>query len=330
MKIEISHDTLAKTVYDKASAEDRMRLMVLNLIQTKHRFFNEEHAYLTSDELKIVAQFEQQLDLSADEEGFLGRSKRRAQWKVMSVVLTFVAVVAVLIWSVMYYKNTNDRLERVHRKLMVTKDSVNTVNNSLGIKFEELRLKDSIQESLTERIGNDQEIIKMTNEELQKALTKLNVLNEKLAESKRRVEQERDGLKTEKRTLTEQLRVQIDQQDAIIKEKLSAVDESQKLSQQAHSLINSSEKPTDAEYKEAFRLARYAWEMSKSNSQAMDVLNQINNSKLNSSNGGFLGKSRPENTYTFRKIENIIDKVDQKYNYGKLSSKQAKKALQKR
>jgi hypothetical protein len=189
----------------------------------------------------------------------------------------------------------------------------------LEIQFEELRLKDSIHESLTERIGNDQEIIKMTNEELQDALNELNVLNKRLAESKQRVEKERDGLKTEKRTLTERL----NNQDEIIKKKLSAVEQSQKLSQRAHTILNSSQNPTDAQYKKAFQLASYAWEMSNSNSQAMDVLNQINNKKMKATSSGFLSEDRPTYTYTYRQIERMIKKVDEKHKYGKLSLKQA-------
>jgi hypothetical protein len=329
LKIEISHDTLAKTVYDKASAEDRMRLMVLNLIKTQHRFFNEQHAYLTSDELKIIAQFENQLDLSTEESGFLNRSKRRAESKVAFVRLSFVAVVFVLIYSVMYYKNTNDRLERVHSRLMVSKDSVNTVNNSLEIKFEELRVKDSIHESLTERIGNDQEIIKMTNKELQDALNQLGVLNQRLAEGKLRVEEERDHLKTDKRTLTERLKTQINNQDAIIKKRLSTVEQSQKLSQRAHTILNSSKNPTAAQYKESFQLARYAWEISNSNSQAMDVLNQVNNKKIKATNSGFLSEDRPTYTYSYRQIKRMIEKVDERYEYGTLSLKQVNRVLRK-
>jgi hypothetical protein len=167
----------------------------------------------------------------------------------------------------------------------------------------------------------------MTNKELQDALNELNALNQELAKSKQRVERERDGLKTDKEVLTERLRSQINQQDAIIKEKLSSVETSQKLSQRAHLILDSSEKPTDAQYKEAFQLARYAWGMSRTNSQAMDVLNQINNNKLKVRSSGFLGKNRPKNTYTYKQVEDIIKKVDQKYKYGELSSEQAKKVL---
>lgn len=331
MKIEISHDTLAKTVYDKASAEDRMRLMVGNLFKAKYELFKEKHVYLTSDELKSIAPFEQQLDLSVAEKSFLTNSKIRAQskfiWGGIIFVLTGAVIMITLFCFAMYYRNNTIAKELANTELMNSRDSLDNVNHSLGIKFEELRVKDSIHESLTERIGNDQEIIKMTNKELQDALNELNLLNKKLAESKKRVEQERDGLKTDKKFLTERLRVQINKQDAIIKEKLSSVEQSQKLSQQAHIILDSSEEPTDAQYKEAFQLARYAWEMSKSNSQAMDVLNEINNKKIKSTSGSFLGRNRPKNTYTYRQIESIINKVDQKYKYGKLSPQQAKRII---
>jgi septal ring factor EnvC (AmiA/AmiB activator) len=332
LKIEISHDTLAKTVYDKASTEDRMRLMVGNLLKAKYQLFKEKHVFLTADELKSIAPFERHLDLNSDEKSFLTSSKIRAQSKFIAggiiFVLTGAIIMGTLAWFVMYYRDNNIKMELVNNELTVSKDSLDNVNHSLGIKFEELRVKDSIHESLTERIGNDQEIIKMTNKELQNALNELNVLNRKLAESKKRVEQERDGLKTETKVLAERLRVQKDKQEAIIKEKLSAVEQSQKLSQRAHIILDRREEPTDAEYKEAFQLARYAWVMSKSNSQAMDVLNEINNRKIKSTSGSFLGKNRPKNTYTYRQIESIINKVDQKYNYGKLSSEQANRVIQ--
>lgn len=334
MKIEISHDTLAKTVYDKASAEDRMRLMVGNLFKAKYRLFKEEHVYLTADELKSIAPFEQQLDLTNSEKSFLSSSRIRARSKFIIGFAVFFAIGTMIMVTLggfaYYYKSTNDRLELVHRKLMVSKDSVNTVNNFLEIKFEELRVKDSIHESLTERIGNHEEIIQMTNKELQDALNELNILNAELAESKRRVERERDGLKTDTKVLAKRLKTQIDNQDAIIKKRLSTVEQSQKLSQRAHRILESSENPTAAQYKEAFQLARHAWGMSKSNSQAMDVLNQINNKKMKATNSGFLSEDRPTSTYSYPQIERIIKKIEEKHKYEKLSSKQVQEVLKTR
>jgi hypothetical protein len=331
LKIEISHDTLAKTVYDKASTEDRMRLMVDNLLKAKYQLFDEEQVYLNSDELKSIAPFEQQLDLTEDEKGFLSSSKMRARSKLIFGVIIFVLTGAIIMGTLfgfaMYYKNNNDIIAEVNTELLDSQDSLKAVNYSLGIKFEELRVKDSIHESLTERIGNHEEIIQMTNKELQDALNELNVLNTKLAESKRRVERERDGLKTDTEVLKERLKFQVNNQDAIIKETLSVVEKSQELSQRAHRILESREKPTDAQYKEAFQLARHAWGMSNSNSQAMDVLNLINNKKITTTSSGFLNGDRPRSTYTFDQIERIIKKVDEQYKYGELSSDEAKRLL---
>lgn len=329
MKIEISHDTLARTVYDKASAEDRMRLRVLNLIRAKHELFHENQAYLTSDELKSIAQFERQLDLTTGEQTFLSRSKFLAQKQTMIIVFFVVVIVCTLASFLMYYRDNNITIHHQNERLADHKDSLTHVNNSLAIKLEELRVKDSIHESLTERIGNDEQIIKMTNQELQEALNELRVLNKKLKDSKKAVEEERDVLKVDKRRLTERLskRVDIEQEHKVIKEKLNSAQESQKLSQKAYGILHRTKKPTDAQYREAFRLARYAWETSKSNSQAMDILNQINNDKLKRTNSGFLGRSLPKNTYTYKKIEAIIQKVDKKYKYGKLSPQEARREL---
>lgn len=329
MKIEISHDTLARTVYEKASAEDRMRLRVLNLIKTKHQLFQENQTYLNGDELKSIAQFEQQLDLTTDERSFLNRSKLLAQKQMFFIGAIVLVIIAILVAFLMYYRTNNSKIQDINSHLATSKDSLRSVNINLGIKLEELRVKDSIHKSLTERIGDDEQIIKMTNQELQNALNELKVLNEKLADSKRAVEQERDGLKSDKRLLTEQLIEQekIKLENKKIQKKLSIVEQSQKLSQRAHSILHNNENPTNAQYREAFRLARYAWETSKSNSQAMDVLNKIKVKKLKQNNSGFLSDNRPKYTYTYRKIEDIIKKLDQKYQYGQLSPAEVERKL---
>lgn len=329
MKIEISHDTLARTVYDKATAEDRMRLRVLNLIKAKHQLFQENQTYLTSDELRSILQFERQLELTTSERTFLSRSKFLAQKQMMFVVFfSFIAIIT-LGSFLMYYYNNNITIHKQNLAYAISQDSLSEANAALAIKFEELRVKDSIHESLTERIGDDQQIIMMTHKELQDALTEVTALNNKLLESQKALEQERNGLKIDKRLLTEKLSKQdkIERENKVIQEKLSSAEQSQKLSQKAHGILNNTENPSDKQYKEAFQLARYAWETSKSNSQAMDILNEINNQKIKRPSGGFLGDSRPKNTYTYRQIEGIIRKLDQKYKYGKLSSGQAKRKL---
>jgi regulator of replication initiation timing len=169
----------------------------------------------------------------------------------------------------------------------------------------------------------------MTTRELQDALTELHLANEQLEASKRALELERDKLRQDQKGLKQELTKQVKIANEVYRTraKLSAIDQSQKLSQQAQKLLQS-KNPTNQQYKEAFQLARYAWGLSKNNSQAMDVLNKINNDKLkNSGNGGFLSGDRPKNTYTYSNIERIIKKIDDRYNYGKISETEAKRLL---
>lgn len=86
MKIELSHDTLAKTVYERASANDRMRLRVLNLVKVKYQLYEVDHALLTSDEVKAIAPFEDELILTPEEQIFLRNSKIRAY----RLLITFI------------------------------------------------------------------------------------------------------------------------------------------------------------------------------------------------------------------------------------------------
>ncbi len=332
MKIELSHDTLAKTVYERASASDRMRLRVLNLVRVKYQLYEVDHALLTTDEVKAVAPFEEELSLTREEQNFLTRSKVMARKNLIifivgSGIATFL-VVGVLLWFVMYYRNTGAKLRATNDRYRRTELALAASNADLEVKLAELRTKDSIHIVLLDRIGDDEQIIKMTNRELQDALTELRLANDALEASKRALEKERDRLKEDKRGLTKELTKQVKIANEVIRTraKLSAVETSQQLSQRAHNLLQG-KNVSESDYKEAFRLARYAWSSSNSNSQAMDVLNTINNKKLKRSSGGFLEEEQPKNTYTYKNIKSMIERIDARYQYGELSEAEAQRLL---
>ncbi|MGH1336590.1 MAG: hypothetical protein ACRBFS_10715 [Aureispira sp.] len=332
MKIELSHDTLAKTVYERASARDRMRLRVLNLLRVKYQLYEVDHLLLTSDEVKAVAPFEEDLDLTDDERIFLRNSKvmaRKNLWIFIigSGIATFL-VVGTLLWFLRYYVANNDKLAASNDLYRKSELALEDVNKDLESKLTELRAKDSIHIVLLNRIGDNKQIIKMTNQELQEALSELRVANEALEDSKRALEKERDKLQEDKKGLTRELTEQakIAKEVVSTRKKLSAIDQSQQLSQRAHNLLQD-KNITDKKYQEAFQLARYAWTLSKNNSQAMDVLNTIGNEKLKRSNGGFLSGDRPKYTYTHGNIEQIIQKIDSRHNYGKISDAEVNRLL---
>lgn len=346
LKIELAHDSIARKVYERASASDRMRLRVLNLVRVKHQMFeNEQHQvnrswfnrwfqktdnYLTKDEVKTVRSFEEQLQLSPSERTFLIRSRLMARRREIIVLLGIFAIMLFLLIALLYYVRTKNLLEEQNIQLEIQDRELQKTNLSLIAQNEELRLKDSISNSLESRLEDNAQIIRMTNEELQEALTKLRIANKALEESKLALERERDKLREDKRDLTQQLsqQVRIVRESVQTKAELTALEQSQKLSQQAQTVLQSRATPSEAQYKQAFRLARHAWELSPKNSQAMDILNVIGNNKLNTNgNGGFLERDRPKVTYTRSKIQQIIDSVDRKYNYGKLPEEEVRRVL---
>lgn len=337
MKIELAHDSIARKVYERASATDRVRLRVLNLIRLKHQLFETEHNYLTRDEVRAIRPFESQLQLNPAERNFLIRSKIMARKQEIGFLILTLCSIIILAFFLLYYRHSSIIVAEKNLQLQEQDDQLRMQNANLIDQYEELRIKDSIQNTLLDRIDDGQQIIRMTNQELQEALTKLRRANkaleesnEALAESKKALERERDKLKEDKRDLTRELtrQVNIVRQVEEVKAELTAVEQSQKLSQRAQAILQNRETPTDRQYKEAFQLARYAWELSPKNSQAMDVLNTISNQKQErSGSGGFLEGDRPRITYTRSKIEDIIDDLDRRYQYGKLPESEAKRLL---
>lgn len=337
MKIELAHDSIARKVYERASTNDRMRLRVQNLVRVKHQLFETDHTYLTRDEVRFIRPFENQLQLSQSERTFLLRSKFIARKQEISiVVLTFLFIV-LLVGSLLYYRHNSIVVAEQNKQLTEQEAELENAYTELKVGYEELRLKDSVEQALLDQINQDELVIRMTTQELQEALTQLQRVNKELKKSKHALEQERDGLKKDKRVLTQQLTQQtriverIDRVEREAKETkaaLSAVEQSQKLSQRAQTILQSRDVPTEAQYKEAFQLARHAWELSPKNSQAMDVLSIIGNQKLRPiGGGGFLDGERPKITYTHSRIQQIISSIDRRFQYGKLSEAEAKRLL---
>lgn len=329
MKIEISHDTLAKRVYDKASTEDRMRLRVSNFIKAKHHFFEQERVYLTPEELKFIAPFENQIELVDAEKVFIARSKWLARKQFIFFGVGVLIIFAVLLWFLFYYRSSNKIIERVNAELIIEKKGLTHAKDSIEQLVNTLLLQDSIQDDLRTKIQDKDSTISMTKTELQRALHELQVVNKeleiaykKLEEHKKQLERDCDKLKIDNRNLTLKLKEQGRNTTTS-----STLEQSQKLSQLARVALGKNDKPTEKQYEEAFLLARAAWEMNNKNSQAMDILSEIGNVKLNSNNGGFLNNTRPKYTYTYKQIELIINNLDKKYNYGTLSPYELKLRL---
>ncbi len=326
MKIEISHDTLAKAVFDRASSDDRMRLRVASLIKAKYELNKERNTFLSGDELKFIAPFENRIILSDGEKRFVGRSKFYAKRQMFALGVIIVNVVIILIWLSMSYRQANMQTVKAHFALKEHFDALNEKKDSIANLLEYLVEKDSTQQVLRESIKDRETVINMTNSELQNVLKELQVANEELKKKTEELRIERDKLHNSNIELATRLKNTTAESKKAMSA-LSADAKSQKLSRQAQQLLSSSKNPSEEQYKQAFRMARAAWEMKNSNSQAMDILNEIKNKKLKQPSGGFLSATQPEKTYTYSKIKEMIRRLDSRYNYGKLSNSEINQLL---
>lgn len=104
MRVEISHDILAKKIFNKASSEDRAYLRALKIIKDRHKSFSDTKTYLTQRELDFIGGYDKSLDIDLTEEElkFIRQSKRyltnRLWLKITSYVIIGV-VVGIIILS---------------------------------------------------------------------------------------------------------------------------------------------------------------------------------------------------------------------------------------
>ncbi|WP_020537723.1 WD40 repeat domain-containing protein [Lewinella cohaerens] len=79
MHYELTHDTIAQQVYEKASTEARTRRKVERYISERHQAYHDRQVYLTQDDIDFVWPYLDQVNSSGEELVFLQRGKQRLQ-----------------------------------------------------------------------------------------------------------------------------------------------------------------------------------------------------------------------------------------------------------
>lgn len=320
MKIEIAHDMLARTVYQKADVDDKTRLKVASFIHNKYVFYQETNKLLNSDDIAYISHFDNQIVLSNAESKFIADSRRKVKIVNWSIWISIGIIFGALIWLVISNNSawketqkTNIALAEEQKALMVTKDSIQQLLDNEN----ELKKQVMVQD---DRLNKSKEELEVLATERKILIIELERTNQALREAYAKIEAEQKILQRDQVQLEGALKKKI-AENTLAKRTLSNTQKSLRLSQKAQLLMASNGgNPTDLQIKEAFRLAREAWERFEDNSQAMDVLSEIRAAKLNKSNGGFLDKEAPKYTYTKSQIKQIINKLDPQY--GKMSPSQ--------
>jgi vacuolar-type H+-ATPase subunit I/STV1 len=307
MKIEIAHDALARKVYERASAEDKMRLKITTFIKDRFTYYKERGQLLISDDLAYIRPqlANVAILLNAEEQNFIRVSElKRKQYKILrygtaaAILFTFVG----LWWkasgaekaAIAQYKEAktaNEKLEATNRELAASNKALITEQK----RGEELlRSLISVEGELTEKekvIAQALEKEKASAKELERALMDLKKANEKLAlQTKKELAEAQANQKKAEREYT-QLKTTVDT-------KIQTIENSYTLSTQAVQKMEQKDKAT------AFKLAAEAWENNPNNKQAVETLKKIHQAE----GGG-------DNFNKFLPVDKIIEKYQSQFGF---------------
>ena len=97
MKVELSHDILAKRIYDKASSEDKMRLKIHQLLDDRLIYYKESKAVLSKDDLTYIAPYLDSIELTPDEAQLIQASRQLIKRKKRRVYAAVISTIVLLL-----------------------------------------------------------------------------------------------------------------------------------------------------------------------------------------------------------------------------------------
>ncbi len=115
MSYELSHDTIAKQVYEKASTEARTRRKVERFVHERHAAYTERGAALTQDDLDYVKPYRKAINISVAEEKFLAdgqtQLERRRFWQRILVlgIIGILTTATIISWQ--QYRKATEQTE---------------------------------------------------------------------------------------------------------------------------------------------------------------------------------------------------------------------------
>ncbi|BDS09524.1 hypothetical protein [Aureispira anguillae] len=166
MKVELSHDLLAKKIFDLASTEDKMLIKVSNFIKNRFAYFKENSVLLSKEDMEYIRPYLPRITLEKHELIFIQRSQQ-AIWIRRSVMALIVVAV---IFVIAYFMNRTEKVKLQNQERLAKE-----IQKYKAIEQEAKQLSTALIES---RAGLD-----ATKEELRLALLKLQKKNDTLVHS---------------------------------------------------------------------------------------------------------------------------------------------------
>jgi hypothetical protein len=312
MKVELSHDALARRIYEKASAEDKMRLKVTNFVRSRYAYYKENRILLKTDDLAYIDPYVESIDLSDAERKFISDSRRAAKWRRLggsaSIAVAFITL------AILYAKSEQRKILLQEQKLQLE-----TAMSEVDKARMAVLKSDSIQSLSNDELKRLASELKVLNDSLRtksdslrSTLEQVEQLNKKLATKAKTEEKRADAaivnvqtLKQENEKLNKELSSAKFQKPTVVSGS-TAKWQSKVLSAKALMSYKENNQQT------AFQLARRAWELDQTNREAAGILKWIN------SPPDAFGKRAPwAARYDAKEIEAIINRLNS--SYGSLS-----------
>ncbi len=120
IKYELSHDTIARQVYEKSSAETKARRKVQLLIERACQRYQERGILLTQEDLDELKPHEHNISFATEEQAFIQKSKielqrqaRRRRQLTIGIILVLTGMLIFALWQWRLAKASNIAQKRV-------------------------------------------------------------------------------------------------------------------------------------------------------------------------------------------------------------------------
>jgi len=151
MKLELSHDILAKKIYDLASTEDKMLVKISSFVSNRYAFYEETSVLLSQRDLNYVSPYIHKITLDKPVEIFLRKSKRRSRFKRFALMILMVHVVVILTIAGLNSIFTFNKLSAVKTKL--AKEEQNFEKKKAERAAAQLKVQELLEKSRTAQIS---------------------------------------------------------------------------------------------------------------------------------------------------------------------------------
>ncbi len=183
MKIELSHDILAKNIYDRASADAKMLLKVTNLIKGRYIYYIESKVLLTKEDLNYVESYLKKIELTDEEHAFVRRSKRvlklRTIWSIVVAIIIIVALAGLTAWAMQGWRKANKNEKDVFEKKALLEQQ----NRVLANQRDELAREKRERLAAINDLSNKDKLLELSKGELEKVVQELEIKNIELKEA---------------------------------------------------------------------------------------------------------------------------------------------------